>query len=56
MILPVAFICGFAIGWWRAQKRGGTTADKVQYGAAHGIAVSLLALAVTLAADWAGIV
>jgi hypothetical protein len=51
MILPIAFAAGFAIGWWRAGKRGGTLADKLQYGAAHGIALLLIALFATIFAD-----
>ncbi len=56
MILPIAFVIGFIIGWWRAQARGGNLPDKLQYAATHGIAIALAALVVTIAADWAGIV
>ena len=48
MILPIAFLCGAALGWWRAGKRGGERLDKLQYAAAHGIAFALLALVVTI--------
>lgn len=56
MILPIAFIFGFTLGWWRARARGGNLPDKLQYGAAHGLALTLLALILTIAADWAGLV
>jgi hypothetical protein len=47
MILGLAFLAGFALGWRRAARRGGTTPDRVQYGFAHGFA----ALAATAAAS-----
>ncbi len=56
MILPIAFLIGAAIGWLRASKRGGNRLDKLQYAAAHGIALTLLALVVTMALDWAELV
>lgn len=56
MILPIAFLLGALLGWFRASKRGGNRLDKLQYAAAHGIAFVLLALLVTIAADWAGYV
>jgi hypothetical protein len=48
MILPAAFALGFALGWWRASARGGNRLDRLQYGAAHGIAFALVALFVTI--------
>ncbi len=56
MILPIAFLIGAITGWIRATKRGGNRLDKLQYGAAHGIAFTLIALLVTIAIDWAGYV
>lgn len=56
MILPIAFILGAIIGWTRASKRGGNRLDKLQYAAAHGIALLLLALLITIMLDWAGVV
>jgi len=56
MILPIAFLIGALIGWMRATKRGGNRLDKLQYAAAHGIALLLLALMVTIGLDWAGYV
>lgn len=35
MITLIAMLLGFAIGWWRAAKRGGQTLDKLQYAAGH---------------------
>lgn len=55
MILPFAFFIGGAIGWLRAGKRGGTLADKLQYGAAHGLAMMLLALILVFAARHSGL-
>ncbi|GIX12798.1 MAG: hypothetical protein KatS3mg118_0757 [Paracoccaceae bacterium] len=48
MILAAAFALGFALGWWRAAARGGNRLDRLQYGAAHGIALALAALALVL--------
>lgn len=45
MIILLAFIAGFALGWLRAARRGGSTADRLQYGFAHAIPATLLALA-----------
>ena len=48
MLQIIAFFAGFALGWHRAGKRGGNRLDKLQYGAAHGIAAFILALALTI--------
>lgn len=48
MIVIAAFFLGAAIGWMRAAKAGGNRADKLQYAAAHGLALTVLALFVTL--------
>ena len=48
MILPVAFVLGAALGWYRAARRGGNRLDKLQYAAAHGLAFMLLALILTI--------
>ena len=45
MGLVVVFVLGFAFGWWRAKRRGGNRLDQLQYGAGHGIALTLAALA-----------
>ena len=54
MILPTAFLIGALFGWFRASKRGGNRLDKLQYGAAHGIALMLIALMITILLDRAG--
>ena len=35
MLTLIAMPLGFALGWWRAAKRGGQTLDKLQYAVAH---------------------
>ena len=43
----IAFILGIAaavMGWIRAGKRGGTTGDRLQYAAAHGIPAFLIGM------------
>lgn len=53
IIIPLAF--GFAVlGWIRAGKAGGKTADKAQYAAAHGLAGFILGLVITVIVDWQG--
>ncbi|MGF1657965.1 MAG: hypothetical protein ACFCUS_00870 [Rubrimonas sp.] len=48
MILILAFIAGAALGWLRAARRGGATADRVQYAFAHGFAALVAAAALAL--------
>jgi len=48
MILPLAFLIGGFVGWRRATKRGGNRLDKLQFGAAHGLAFMLTALILTI--------
>lgn len=48
MIVIAGLILGAAIGWRRAAKRGGTLADKLQYAAAHGMALAVLGIFLTL--------
>lgn len=55
MMLPLAFVLGFAIGWIRAGRRGGNRLDRLQYGAAHGVALLLVALVVTVLLAAAGV-
>ena len=45
MIILAAFLLGCIVGWIRAGRRGGTTADKVQFALAHGIPAALAGLA-----------
>lgn len=55
MILAVAFIAGAALGAVRARRRGGTGADMVQYGLAHGFAAGVLVALGALAFGLAGV-
>ena len=48
MIVIACLILGAAIGWMRAAKVGGTTADKLQYAAAHAMALSVLGIFLTI--------
>ena len=51
MLVGIAFVLGFGLGWYRAARRGGGTPDRTQYALAHGIPAGLAALAaVTVAA------
>lgn len=54
MVLILAFLAGAAVGAWRARGRGGSTADMVQYGLAHGLAALVAAAALALIAALAG--
>lgn len=56
MLPLLAGIIGAGYGWWRAGKRGGNTADKLQYAAAHGIAFFLVGYFVGLILIKTGIV
>lgn len=49
MIPIIALIVGFGVGWRRAARRGGVSADKWQFGIAHGVGFALLAFIITLA-------
>lgn len=40
----ILMVLAGALGWRRAAKRGGTTADRWQYAAAHGIPAFLVVL------------
>ena len=48
MIFFPAILLGFALGWYRATRRGGTTFDRVQYAFAHAILFAILALFATI--------
>ena len=56
-VLAIAlFVIGAAIGWRRAARRGGTSADKVQYALAHGIPAFLagaVIVVILLRSGWA---
>ncbi|MCF6272060.1 MAG: hypothetical protein L3J37_02560 [Rhodobacteraceae bacterium] len=42
MLYLLAFILGFALGWFTATKKGGNTADKIQYGVIFGMIAMVL--------------
>ena len=44
MIALASFLLGCAVGWGRAARRGGQTADKLLYSFVHGLAFGLLAM------------
>ncbi len=50
MLLPFVFSLGFWLGWRRAARRGGDRLDRLQYGAVHAIAITLLTLALSILA------
>jgi len=55
MLVGIAFVLGFGLGWYRAARRGGGTPDRIQYALAHGITAALITLAaMTVGArmDW----
>jgi hypothetical protein len=43
-----AILLGAAVGWWRAGRRGGNRADKVQYALVHAIFFAILAIFATI--------
>ena len=53
MVVALILFAVFAlIGWRRAERRGGSTADKLQYAMAHGIPAFLVTLvAMVIAAN-----
>lgn len=48
-------LIGIIYGWWRATKRGGNTADKLQYATVYGIAYLLVGYFVGLFLVLAGV-
>lgn len=55
-MVPLTFaIIGIAFGWWRATKRGGNLADKLQYAVGHGFAFFLVSYFIGLALIMTGI-
>ena len=58
MVVALILFAIFAvIGWRRAERRGGTVADKLQYAMAHGIPAFLVGMVVMVAAanfGWLG--
>ncbi len=56
MLYVVAFALGMIFGWRRAVRRGGDFLDRLQYGAAHGIAFIIAALALFILAERLGFI
>jgi hypothetical protein len=57
MLVLTAFILGCALGWYRAARRGGTLAQRIQYALAHGIPTGLAAMILVVIAmrvGWLG--
>jgi UPF0716 family protein affecting phage T7 exclusion len=58
MVVALILFAIFAmIGWRRAERRGGNTADKLQYAMAHGIPAFLVGMVLMVAAanfGWLG--
>lgn len=52
ILFLAAFILGCMLGWYRAGRRGGNLADRVQYALAHGIPIALATLAVLVGLAW----
>ena len=48
MIVIACLLLGAAIGWVRAARQGGKLADKLQYAAAHGLALTVVGLFLTV--------
>jgi hypothetical protein len=55
MILPFAFIIGMIFGVYKASLKNGNRLDKLQYGIAHGLALSLLTLFIVIVCQRMGI-
>jgi hypothetical protein len=55
MILILAFIAGVWLGVSRAKARGGSQADQIQYGLAHGFAALVAMAVVSLVLGFAGL-
>lgn len=52
IVALILLFVGGAIGWFRAAQRGGTTADRLQYAAAHGLPAFLAGMiGMTIAAN-----
>ncbi len=48
MLYIASLIVGFGLGWFVAGKRGGNTADKLQYGVVFGMIAMVLTLIVLM--------
>lgn len=56
MLLPIAFVLGAILGWFRAAQAGGDRLDRLQYAAAHGIGFLLIALVGAIALQRFGVI
>ncbi len=57
VVALILFLIFAIVGWRRAERRGGSTADKLQYAMAHGIPAFLVGMIVMVAAanfGWLG--
>ena len=50
-----ATIFGFALGWIRAARRGGGTADRWQYAIGHALGFGLLGFLLAIVIVWIGL-
>lgn len=48
MIFFPAILLGTLVGWYRAGRRGGNRADKIQYALVHAIMFAILGLFATI--------
>jgi hypothetical protein len=55
MILALVFLGFFGLGWYRARRAGGGTADRLRYGIVHGLAATLVVFAIATLGDWQGV-
>lgn len=55
MILILVFLAFAALGWIRAMRAGGGTADRLRYAFIHGLAAVLVVYAVATLGDWQGV-
>jgi hypothetical protein len=57
VVALILFVIFAVVGWRRAERRGGTTADKLQYAMAHGIPAFLAGMVAMIVAanlGWLG--
>ena len=51
MIIIAAVLIGAVVGWRRAASLGGNTRDRLQYAAAHALALAVIGLFATILID-----
>lgn len=52
MLVTVAFVLGFVIGWVRAKKMGGNRMDCLQYAIVHALALTMTVLVGRVVLGW----